>query len=142
MTFSTHHLTVGSPQHAIRAAFRAWARDRGLWIGHTNDLRILGNLGGREVVVDPGVDGLLPRWVEITVRVSLPDVKPVLVTRATRPMDLATACIRALFDDRDLGPELRAVSISAHRLLLRLAPGAAPPVVEHAVRAVADTLRV
>ena len=91
---------------------------------------------------DPGLDGSHPGWVVVTIAVALPSVRPMLVTRITRASDFATSRIRALFDDRDLGPELRAVSVGPHHVLLRLAPGASPRIVEHAVHAVGDAMRI
>jgi hypothetical protein len=93
------------------------------------------------VVVDPGIDGVHPGWVQVTIAVALPSAKPLLVTRATRASDFVTSRIRALFDDADLGADLRAISVGPHHVRLRLAPGASPRVVEQAVHAIGDTMR-
>lgn len=127
---------------AIAAAFVAWAHDRGLEVCHREKgLRVAGTVAGRSVVVDPGIDGPVPGWVQVTIAVAFPAAKPLLVTRATAAHDAATAAVRALFDAPDLGPELRAISVSLRHLRLRLAPGASPIVVESAVRAVGETMR-
>jgi len=125
----------------IASAFRDWGADRDLRTQEKSGLRLLGRLAGRDVVVDPGIDGEHPGWVVVTIAVALPSVKPVLITRISPPIDFATSRLRALFDDADLGPELRAVSVGPHYVRLRLAPGASPKIVEHAVHAVADTMR-
>ena len=133
----------GAAHRAIASAFREWASARGLRVLETKNtgLRMIGRLGGRDVVVDPGIDAVHPGWVLLTIAVARPAVKPMLVTRATRAPDYPTGRIRALFDDGDLGPELRAISVSPHHIRLRLAPGASPRTVELAVEAVGDTLR-
>lgn len=133
--------TEASPQGRIAAAFRKWASAHDLRIRENTGLRLVGRLGGRDVVVDPGIDGAHPGWVVVTIAVALPSAKPVLVTRATRTRDFATSRIRALFDDADLGPDLRAISVGPHHVRLRLAPGASPRIVEQAVHAIGDTMR-
>jgi hypothetical protein len=136
--------SVASPRGRIAAEFREWATGLALRVRENSGtgLRVVGRLGGREVVVDPGIDGAHPGWVQLTIGVALPALKPMLVTRATCPGDFAIARIRALFDDPDLGPELRAISVGPHHIRLRLAPGASPRIVEHAVRAVGETMRI
>jgi len=137
-----------TPAHrAIAAAFRAWAEARHLRVVDAEPsshhcFRIAGRLAGRDVVVDPGIDGQVPGWVQVTVAVAIPDAKPLLVTRVTPIIDAATFHVRALFDDRDLGPELRAITLSPRHLRLRLAPGTSPDLVEHAVARIGETLRV
>lgn len=130
-----------SPQGRIAASFREWASAKDLHIRENTGLRLFGRLGGRDVVVDPGIDGAHPGWVLVTIAVALPSAKPLLVTRATRSTDFATRRIRALFDDVDLGPDLRAISVNPHHVRLRLAPGACPRIVEQAVHAIGDTMR-
>jgi hypothetical protein len=130
-----------TPEGRIAASFRTWAAANALRIGESTGLRLSGRLGGRDVVVDPGIDGAHPGWVQVTIAVALPSVKPLLVTRVTRTPDFATTRIRALFDDADLGPELRAISVGPHHVRLRLAPGASPRIVEHAVHAVSNAMR-
>ena len=131
-----------SPRGMIGAAFRQWAESRGLRVGETTGLRLFGRVAGRQVVVDPGIDREEPGFVQVTVAVAFPSAKPMLVTRATRPTDFATARLHALFDDDDLGLEMRAVSVAPHHVRLRLAPGASPAVVEQAVHAVGDAMRI
>lgn len=137
-----------SPAHrAIAAAFRAWAEARSLRVvdaePHSHhSFRVVGRLAGRDVVVDPGIDGRVPGWVQVTVAVSIPEAKPLLVTRTTPITDAPIFHVRALFDDAELGPELRAITLSPRQLRLRLAPGASPDLVEHAVRRIGETLRV
>jgi hypothetical protein len=125
----------------IARMYAGWARGRGLRIDDRPGLRIRGAVGGRHVLIDPGIDHRVPGWVQVTVVVALPAASSLLVTRATSPRDAITAAVRALFDDPHIGPELRAISVAPHHLRLRLAPGAAPDVVEIAVAAVARTLR-
>lgn len=152
MTFWRRLLTLAFPpktaasaaDDTIASIFRAWAKASGLRTVERRDgrwLRFVGRLAGRDVVVDPGVDGPVPQWVHVTIAAALPAVRPLLVTRATRPSDAASTRVRALFDDADLGPELRSVSVSASQLDVRLAPGASPALVELASRRVADALR-
>lgn len=131
-----------SPHGLIAASFREWAAGRDLRIEQNAGLRVFGRLAGRDVVIDPGIDGAHPGWVQVTIAVALPAVKPMLVTRVTRTTDFATTRLRALFADADLGADLRAISIGPHHVRLRLAPGASPSIVEHAVHAVGDTMRV
>lgn len=127
---------------AIARMYRGWARARGLEIEQVQGLRINGTVSGRDVVIDPGIDGRAPGWVQVTVVVALPAAVSVLVTRATPAGDELTAAVRSLFDDEDIGPELRAISVAPRHLRLRLAPGAPPDVVETAVGAVARALRM
>lgn len=137
--------TKASPEGPISAqiagAFRRWATAHGFQIRTSDALSIKGRIAGRDVTVDPGIDGEHPGWVVVTIAVALPSVTPIFVTRVTRTPDFATTRIRALFDDADIGPELRAISVGPHYVRLRLAPGAAPSIVEHAVHAVADAMR-
>lgn len=126
---------------SIRRMYRAWGASRGLAIDDGASLRIRGVVGGRHVVVDPGVDGRAPGWVQVTVFVALPSAPNLLVTRATPVSDELTSAVRGLFDDEDIGPELRAISVAPRHLRLRLAPGASPELAETAVSAVARTLR-
>ena len=135
------HTTQGGVAAQIADTFRAWASARGLHVRGASGLSIVGRIAGRDVTVDPGLAGEHPGWVVVTIAVALPSVKPIFVTRATRTPDFATTRIRALFDDGDIGPELRAISVGPHYVRLRLAPGAAPSIVEHAVHAVGDAMR-
>jgi hypothetical protein len=130
-----------SPQGRIAAAFREWSEGHGLRVLAQTGLRISGRLGGRDVVIDPGLDGAHPGWVVVTISVALPSVQPIFVTRVSPTPDFATARIRALFDDVDLGAELRAISVGPHHVRLRLAPGTSPRIVEQAVHAVGDAMR-
>jgi hypothetical protein len=146
LAFPTRSMALASSSadgaHGMIAdSFREWAADRDFRIGENTGLRLFGRLAGRDVVIDPGLDRSHPGWVQVTIAVALPAVKPALVTRVTPPIDFATARIRALFDDADIGPELRAVSVAPHYLRLRLAPGASPRIVEQAIHAVGDTMR-
>lgn len=125
----------------VRDAYRAWARGAGHAIAERGGVRIRGTVAGRRVVVDPGIDGRVPGWVQVTVAVSLPSAPPLLVTRATERRHPLTAAVRALFDDPHIGAELRAISVAPGHLRLRLAPGAEPVVVERAVAAAAAALR-
>ena len=125
----------------IAASFRQWANARGFLVRTNSALSITGRIAGRDVTVDPGIDGEHPGWVVVTIAVALPSVTPIFVTRVTRTPDFATTRIRALFDDADIGPELRAISVGPHYVRLRLAPGASPSTVEHAVHAVGDAMR-
>ncbi len=126
---------------AIGRIYLGWARAHGLAIEQGEGLRVRGSVAGRNVVVDPGVDGRAPGWVQVTVGVALPAAASALVTRATPRRDELTSAVRALFDDADIGAELRAISVAPRHLRLRLAPGASPDVVETAVAAVARALR-
>lgn len=131
-----------SARGRIERAYRAWAGSHAMRVSSASGrLRISGRIDGRDVVVDPGIDGAHPGWVQITVGVALSSITPALVTRATRASSFAVARLRALFDDRDLGPELRALTVGARHVRMRLAPGASPLVIEHAVRAVAEVMR-
>jgi hypothetical protein len=147
LAFSTHSPAAlprsypNGPHRMIADAFREWAAAHEFRIGENTGLRLSGRLAGRDVVIDPGLDRSHPGWVQVTIAVALPAMKPTLVTRVTRPRDFATARIRALFDDADIGPELRAISVAPHYVRLRLAPGASPRVVEQSVHAVGDTMR-
>ena len=136
--------SASSPRGMIASTFRAWAEARGLRVGETTGLRVFGRVAGRQVVVDPGIDREEPGFVQITVAVAFPSAsaRPMVVTRATRPTDFATARLHALFDADDLGLELRAVSVGPHHVRLRLAPGASPIIVEQAVQAVGDAMRI
>lgn len=131
-----------SPRGEIAAVFREWAESRGLRVGETTGLRVFGRVAGRQVVVDPGIDREEPGFVQVTVAVAFPSARPMLVTRSTRPTDDATARLRAVFDAHDLGVEMRAVSVAPHHVRVRLAPGASPTVVEQAVHAVGDAMRI
>jgi hypothetical protein len=155
MTFIRRLLALAFPDHskaaprtesepsqgAIARVYRQWASGRALAVHQQPGIRVAGSLHGRQVVIDPGIDGPFPGWVQLTVAVSLPAAKPQLLTRATKATDFTTARIRALFDDPVLGRDLRAVSLNVRHLRLRLAPGASPEVIEHAIRLVGETLR-
>lgn len=144
---SSHHGPAPAPGSeqdpcaVVARIYAGWARARGLRVEAATGLRVRGEVGGRHVEIDPGIDGRAPGWVQVTVVVALPAAPSMLVTRATPPRDELTASVRSLFDDPDIGPELRAISLAPRHLRLRLAPGAPPDVVETAVAAVARALR-
>lgn len=133
--------SVDPAQQAVARAYLDWAQQRGLRLRAEDGAAVIGCLHGRDVLVDPGVDGPFPGWVELRIAVALPAVKALFMTRATKPTTFATAQLHALFADSVLGPALRAISVNARHVRLRLAPHASPVVVEHAVKSVHETLR-
>jgi hypothetical protein len=125
---------------ALRRRYARWAAERRLVMTPENEHRFAGRMRAHDVVFATGLGGSRPSPPEIVVFVDLDVPVPLLLRRDASTED--SAVLDALRDVLEVGDEVRNLGVTASFVRITFEPGAEAELLELALDALDERLRL